>query len=278
MKYKKYLMWAGLILTMCLVGLVTTQPLLIKAIYAKYKSTDQFLTFEGDARIKYEQGAEQYAVTLNNSLDESQKAVEVALGAKFKKPISIYICSSQDVFNEYVYLSKNVRGAVYWGKLFLSPGAFNRGSLAKLTKHELTHYLFYTHLGERAHIEGIPLWFREGIAEFVANGGPKFTQGRSIQRFLSVKERESYLSGSLDFWFTTEDPSDAVSNGTVNWVLYKVGALLVHYLHDLSPQQFEELIKKLLAGQRFEKAVYSEYGRDIQTLRSEFTKYIQNAH
>ncbi|WP_370979487.1 hypothetical protein [Agaribacterium sp. ZY112] len=275
MKYKKYLMWGGLILTMCLVGLVVTQPLLIKAIYAKYKSTDQFLTFKGDARIKYEQGAEQNAITLNNILDESQKAVEIALGAQFNAPISIYICSSQDVFNEYVYLSKNVRGAVYWGKLFLSPGAFNRGSLAKLTKHELTHYLFYTHLGERAHIEGIPLWFREGIAEFVANGGSKFTKGRSIQHFMSVKERQSYLSGSLDFWFTTKDPTDAVSNGTVNWILYKVGALFVHYLHDLNPQKFEELVRELLAGKKFEQAIYSEYGRDTQTLKSEFTKYLQ---
>jgi hypothetical protein len=248
---------------------------LVKAIYAKFKSTDQFLTFKDDTRIKYEQGAEQYAITLNNILDESQNAVEIALGAKFKEPIDIYICSSQDVFNEYVYLSKNVRGAVYWGKLFLSPGAFNRGSLANLTKHELTHYLFYTHLGERAHIEGVPLWFREGIAEFVANGGPNFTEGRSIKYFMSVKERESYLSGDLDFWFITKDPSDAVSNGTVNWILYKVGALFVHYLHDLNPPKFEELIRDLLAGQKFEQAVYSEYGRDIQTLRSEFTKYLR---
>ena len=275
MNYKKYLMWTGLILTICFVGLLVTQPLLIKAVYAKYKSTDQFLTFKNDARIRYEQGAEQYAITLNKILDESQKAVEITLGAQFKEPISIYICSSQDVFNEYVYISKNVRGAVYWGKVFLSPGAFNRGSLTELTKHELTHYLFYTHLGERAHIEGIPLWFREGIAEFVSNGGPKYTEGRSAQSIMSVKERESYLSGDLDFWFTTKDPSDAVSNGTVNWILYRVGALFVHYLHDLNPQQFVELIQKLLAGEQFEQAVYSEYGRDIQTLRSEFTKYLQ---
>ena len=268
-------MWTGLVLTICFVGLLVTQPLLIKAVYAKYKSTDQFLTFKNDARIRYEQGAEQYAITLNKILDESQKAVEIILGAQFKEPISIYICSSQDVFNEYVYLSKNVRGAVYWGKVFLSPGAFNRGSLTELTKHELTHYLFYTHLGERAHIEGIPLWFREGIAEFVANDGPKYTKGRSVQSIMSVKERESYLSGDLDFWFTTKDPSDAVSNGTVNWILYRVGALFVHYLHDLNPQQFGGLIQKLLAGEHFEQAVYSEYGRDIQTLRSEFTKYLQ---
>lgn len=104
MKYKKYLMWAGLILTISLVGLVVTQPLLIKAIYAKYKSTDQFLTFKDDARIKYEQGAELYAITLNNILDESQKAVEIALGAQFtSQSMSIYAHLKMILMNMFIF-------------------------------------------------------------------------------------------------------------------------------------------------------------------------------
>ncbi len=137
------------------------------------------------------------ALVLSTVLNDSQKAVENTIKANFKQPIEIYICASQDVFNEYVFLSKNVRGAVYWGKLFLSPGAFNRGSLFTLTTHELTHYLFNTHLGEKAHIEGIPLWFREGIAEFVANGGATYTEGKDVFELMSWKESVAYCKRPL---------------------------------------------------------------------------------
>jgi hypothetical protein len=88
---------------------------------------------------------------LGGVLSDSQKAVENVLNANFQKPFEVYVCFSQEVFNEYVFLSKNVRGAVYWGKLFLSPGAFSRDSLKRLTSHELTHYFFILILA-RKHI------------------------------------------------------------------------------------------------------------------------------
>lgn len=127
MKFKKSLIWATSIAIACIIGIAITQPILVKAILAKYKSTDHFLILEADNRIRYEEFAKQNAHYLSGVLNDSQEAVVHALNANFEKPVEIYICSSQESFNEYVFLSKNVRGAVYWGKLFLSPGAFSRG-------------------------------------------------------------------------------------------------------------------------------------------------------
>lgn len=277
MKFKKPIIWAVSIVIICIVAIAIAQPVLVKAILAKYKSTDHFLVLQADDRVRYEAPAKQNALILSGFLNDSQHAVEHALHANFKKPVEVYVCASQESFNEYVFLSKNVRGAVYWGKLFLSPGAFSRGSAQRLTTHELTHYLFYTHLGEKAHIEGIPLWFREGVAEFVANGGGDYTAGKEVLDLMSNKEREAYLSGKLNFWFFTQNAVDAVTkDGVVNWLLYRVGALFVHFIHDSSPQQFDKLIKSLLSGIEFSEALQKSYGKDTESLLKEFTLYLSH--
>lgn len=210
-------------------------------------------------------------------LDGSQAKVALALKSQFKKPIEVYVCASQASFNDYVFLSKNVKGAVYWGKLFLSPGAFSQDDrfLVELTTHELTHYLFNTHLGEKAHLDNIPLWFREGIAVFLANGGAQYTKDQGVSDQISSEEQAAYLSGQVDFWFASQDPRDAVTkNGVVDWLLYRVGALFVHYMHDTQPENFDKLVQLLLLGTEFNAAVEGAYGKNMTLLRTEFAQYI----
>ncbi len=275
MKFKKPIIWSSLIAISCIIGIAVTQPILVKAVLAKYKSTDHFLTLETDNRIRYEESAEQNAQYLSKILDESQQAVVQALNANFEKPVVIYVCSSQESFNEYVFLSKNVRGAVYWGKLFLSPGAFTRGSVKRLTAHELTHYLFYTHLGEKSHIEGVPLWFREGIAEFVANGGANYTESSQVFELMTQGEREAFLSGKLNYWFFTKNAADAVTkDGVVNWMLYRIGAMFVHFIHDSNPQKFDKLIELLLSGIEFSEALGKSHKQDTDSLLKVFASYL----
>lgn len=260
-----------------LIGVWLSQPMFLKAVLAKYKSTDHFAVLAEDARVRYENDAKHNALALGKVIDGSQRRVEAVLKARFKKPIEVYVCASQDVFNEYVFLSKDVKGAVYWGKLFLSPGAFSQDPehLAEITAHELTHYLFYTHLGERAHLENVPLWFREGVAVFVANGGAEYTRLQGVAHMMTSEEKTGYLSGDTSFWFSSNDPRDAVAkNGTANWLLYRVGALFVHYLHDSHPAKFDELISLLLSGVQFDVAMKKSYGKDTQLLLAEFSRYL----
>lgn len=253
--------------------------MLLKALRAKFKSTDDFIVLSTDPRVRYQENAKENAIAVQQILQRSQDSVELILKSKFVDRVGVYVCSSQETFNEYVFLSKNVRAAVYWGKLFLSPGAFEGGesSLSELTTHELTHYLFYTHLGEKSSIENIPLWFREGLAVFVANGGAAYTHEKDVFHQISVKEKEAYLSGAVDYWFKTKDPRDAVGKtGGANWLLYRVGALFVHYLHDSHPADFEKLIKLLLSGTEFSRALELSYGKTIDSLLAEFQVNIGN--
>lgn len=265
------------VISLIFIALLLNDSLFLKAIIAKYKSTDNFIVLAEDPRVRYEKNAQDEAIALSRVLHASQRKVEVTLNAHFKKPIEIYVCASQETFNEYVYLSRNVRGAVYWGKLFLSPGAFDRGeeSLAELTAHELTHYLFYTHLGENAHIKNIPIWFREGIAVFVGDGGAAYTKDKDISALMSIEEKEAYQSGRIDFWFASENPADAVTkNGVANWLIYRVGASFVHYMHDSQPENFDKLTQLLLSGTEFSQALQVSYGRNIGVLREDFSQYL----
>jgi hypothetical protein len=184
-KQKKFVIFAVSLALLVIIGCLFSQSIFLQAVLAKYKSTDHFVVLGDDQRIRYEKSAEANAIALKPLLNGSKAQVESILHARFKKSIEVYVCSSQTSFNEYVFLSKNVKGAVYWGKLFLSPGAFSQDDsrLAELTTHELTHYLFYTHLGDKAHVKNIPLWFREAIAVFVANGGADYTRGGNILNF-----------------------------------------------------------------------------------------------
>ena len=128
-------------------------------------------------------------------------------------------------------------------------------------------------MGERSSIENIPLWFREGIAVFVANGGAAYTREKDVFHQMSSEEREAFQSGSVDDWFNSKDPRDAASKtGRVNWLLYRVGALFVHYLHDSHPAAFEKLVKLLLSGEKFDHAVELSYGRTIASLLAEFQR------
>lgn len=277
MRFKKLYIGIGVVLVTLLLVSVLINPLLIKAILAKYKSTSHFIPLETDSRIYYEASSKGNAISLASMLTSSQSIVEKSLGALFHEPVAVYICATQESFNEYVYLSKNVRGAVYWGKVFLSPGAFNRGSLERLMNHELTHYLFYTYLGERKSVTNIPLWFREGIAVYVANGGKEYTHLVGIKWLMPKREKDAFLSGGIDFWFSSDDPSDALTkNGTANGLFYGVGAAVVHFMQDQQPDGFEKLIEELLAGSKFDDALALSYMKDKDEILAEFAFYLRN--
>lgn len=276
LNYKKIVAGIASIVLLSIVAIGVTQPMLLKAVRAKFKSTDHFLSLAKDPRVRYEKNAEDNAAAVQEILDQSQKNVETALHAQFKKPVYVHVCASQQSFNEYVFLSKTVKGAVYWEKLFLSPAAFtqDRRFLGELTTHELTHYLFNTHLGEKAHVENVPLWFREGIAVYVANGAAGYTKDSSVYTLISYEESETFLSGDVDYWFVSKNPADAVKNGRANWLLYRVGAMLVHYMHDSQPAHFDKLIRLTLSGTEFDQAVQLAYGKNIELIRKQFAEYL----
>lgn len=265
------------VISIVMLGLILViNPMLIKAVMAKYKSTNHFLVLESDPRILYEQGSKNNALIVNKILDQRLTTVEEILGYSTMLTPSVYICNTQSSFNEYVYLSENVRGAVFWGKLFLSPRAFSQGSITRLLDHELTHHLFNSYLGEKSHIENIPLWFREGIAVYVANGGESFTRNKRLFYLMNKDEISAVLNKEVERWFQTSNPSAAVKKGVVNRSLYRISAMVVHFMQIKNPAQFNLLMQALISGKKFNVAVQESYGADFEELYDEFYAYLKN--
>lgn len=274
MRLWKPIGWVSFALGLCAVAAVIAEPLLIKGVLARFRSTDHFLVLDHDDRVRYEATAKTGAEAVADILSDRQDVVETILGASFQQPVQVFICATQESFNQYVFLSRNARGATYWGKIFLSPGAFQRGSLSRLVTHELTHYLFHSYLG-RNHVRNVPLWFREGVADYVANGGPSYTADRELRRRMIPQDRQALLSGDVDFWFETNDPGDAVtSNGVANVLLYRPGALFVHFIHDTDPEGFDALIQALLFGEPFDPAFTSAFDQSVRSMLAAFKDYL----
>jgi hypothetical protein len=83
---KKWIVVAASIVLILIIGAVVSQPLLFKAVLAKYKSTDHFVILAEDSRIRYEIPAKESALALQDVLDGSQAKVALALKSQFKKP------------------------------------------------------------------------------------------------------------------------------------------------------------------------------------------------
>jgi hypothetical protein len=279
MKYKKALLGSLMLVVALIAALLATQPLILKSLYARFKSTEHFLVLEKDPRIRYEEGAELNAEKVFSLLSETEEAVAQVLNSSFEEPIRIFVCATQDSFNEYVFLSQNVRGAVYWGNLFLSPGAFERGSLNSLLEHELTHYLFYTHLGERDHIRNVPLWFREGVAVFVDSiGGGSDVENADAFMPMNARDKSTFLSGEADYWFYSSRATDAVTEGGVaNAMLYRISGAVVHYLYITDTAGFKNFVQSLLSGANFNDALETTTEYSSESLLQSFREALQSS-
>ena len=123
-------------------------------------------------QIRYAPGAEAYAERVATILPAAIVKVEAAHYRPFLHAPEVFICDTDDCFHRFVDERYNFTAAVvYDNRLVLAPRLFDREPqrLEPILIHELSHL----HLGQqRGHYAlDIPLWFHEGLAVLVADGG-----------------------------------------------------------------------------------------------------------
>jgi hypothetical protein len=141
---------------------------------ALLKSKSQFTVSTINSNVLYEAGAEENAGKIASYLNTAVKHVEEIHGLPFTKPFNVYVCSTQKSLNEYVANPPNapIRGTVLYNSIFIAPSAFNwngedthQGTIL----HELSHLHMKQHLGFWAERVNIPVWFKEGLADYVCD-------------------------------------------------------------------------------------------------------------
>jgi hypothetical protein len=132
----------------------------------------EFTPLVGTPQVRFTPGAEEFARRVAAALPAAVSAVETGHYRRFRTAPEIYVCDSDACFHRFVSPRYNFTAAVvYDNRLLLAPRLFDREPerLAPILTHELSHL----HLGQvRGHYTpSIPIWFHEGFASLVAEGG-----------------------------------------------------------------------------------------------------------
>ena len=136
---------------------------------AALRSTDHFVSNVNDNRVLFEPGAEESADKIADFLPTAIQQVEKKQFRHFVEPVRIYVCASRESFKRL--FGADVRAGVLI-KLFLPPRIFEYGD--EVARKYLTHELSHLHLQQQIGIfkmNRLPMWFKEGLATSVSNGG-----------------------------------------------------------------------------------------------------------
>ena len=233
--------------------------------HALTRSRKHFIEHPLDQRILFEPGAEEMATIFASILPVAISRVEDAQIYPFRKTFRVYVCSSQERFNEYLALAGSyypVRGAVLWGNILIAPSAFNFMGMdthRETLIHELSHLHFRQRLG-RLKERRIPVWFREGYADLVAgSGGEGVTETEAFQMILSGKHFIPEESSGLF------RPFQKAQNNLSGPAFHRQAKMFVSFLAEKDTVQFRLLIRDLQDGIPFADSYMRLAGEDIQS-------------
>ena len=226
-----------------------------RAVLAMAKSTDGFLSLKADTRIKYEDGSIKLAEEIAPYLDPAMQAVENNQGV-FKKAVVIYVTKSIDSFSSYC-ASKYPSACVIGERLFISPKILKQQNrIPAILTHELSHLQLTQDIGRWDYQTNLPVWFKEGLAVYVSNGGGAegVTEQEAVEAIIKGKAIKPNGSGDLLFRKT------ASSFSLKPHTFYRQSEMYVKWLYRMSPNKFKQLFSSLEEGKILDKALSSVYG------------------
>ncbi|WP_153304852.1 peptidase MA family metallohydrolase [Desulfocapsa sulfexigens] len=235
------------------------------------KSTDGFQSLKQDSRIKYEDGSIKYAEEIAPYLEAAVQTIENKQGA-FEKPVVIYVTKSIDSFSSYC-ASKYPSSCVIGDRLFASPKLLKqKNRIPGILTHELSHLQHTQDIGRWNYQTKLPVWFKEGLAVYVSNGGgaEKVTEQEAAEAIYQGKTIKPNGSGALIFRKT------ASSFGLKTHMFYRQSEMYVRWLHDMSPSKFRKLFTALEQGKTLDEALSSVYGFTVHQGWSQFTGEIKH--
>ncbi len=130
-----------------------------------------FLPLAADPRVLHEPGGEDQAIRVAALLDRAVARVERVHGLPFRHPPRVHVCVDPQCFSRLVSGSGFSAAVLPGDMLVLSANLFGPESdrLAAILTHELSHLHLNQRLGH--YTPWLPVWFHEGLASLVAEGG-----------------------------------------------------------------------------------------------------------
>jgi hypothetical protein len=237
------------------------------------RSADNFKTLEADSRISYEPHAEDIARSVASFLPESIATVERELHGPFVKAVQVKIFESADNFAASTGVSKQEWGVMMSGTVYLSglvktaPGDHIKALLA----HELVHLYLQQRLVATKRHPTLPMWFEEGLAEFVSGGSAMVmvSEQDAIRAILAGNHFFSDAAGKL------EQP-ERCKYGVEAHMFYRQAEMFVAYLQSLEEAKFRSLILALADGEDFDISWRSHLGIPVDNAWRKFTEELES--
>ena len=244
---------------------------LIRHSVAALRSTDHFVPFLKDNRVLFEPGAEGVANKIAALLPASILQVEKRQYRPFVAPVRVYVCASRESFKRFY--GADVRAGVL-KKLFLSPRIFEFGD--EIARKYLVHELSHLHLQQRLGIfkmSRLPMWFKEGLAASVSDGGGAHlaTRERAIE---FLREGKHLVPNRADGFVFRTTPSDF---GLKPHMFYRQSMMFVDFLEAASETGYRDLLLGVEDGERLAAVLERAYHKAPEELWVEFLDKVNEA-
>lgn len=228
------------------------------------RSTDHFIRNERDPRVLFEPGAEEHADTVVHFLPSAVRQVEDRQYRPFASLVEVYVCASRESYYR-MYGMDNRAGVLT--KLFLSPRLFEEPD--ETVKLYLTHELSHLHLQQQLGVfrmSRLPVWFKEGLAAYVSDGGgaQTVTEKQATGSIISGKHFVPDETGGFVFQKTASDW------GLEHHMFYRQSMMFVRYLATANESGFRRLLLAVEDGERFSAALQAAYDKKLEELWGEF--------
>jgi hypothetical protein len=214
----------------------------------------------------------QFAGEVSDILPNLIDSVEAKLGHKIKNMPNIYVCTSNKSFCKYA-------GAKYPGPrakvtpkgFFISPRLNGAKDRNEIIYHELSHVVLLQNLGVYHYIR-IPVWFHEGLATYISNGGGSgnITDNAAIEEILKGNHFHPVSHENVLF------PKSFSNDKLVPWMEYRQSMLFVKFLKEGKEREFEILLNAIFEKETFAKAIKISYGMSVSELWKKFIDKLTN--
>ncbi len=241
---------------------------------ALFKSKSHFIRHSLNNKVFYESGAEEFANIIAAYLPDAMTRVERIHRLPFKKSFFVYVCNSQRSLNEYIAHDPKIRirGTVVFGNVFVSPSAFDwngedthRGTIL----HELSHLHLQQHLGFINNRVKIPIWFHEGLANFVCDcAGESISDQEAIK---AIKNGYHFLPNDCGNLFKLKGPS---YYGIDYPMFHKQTKLFVTYMNHYNNLAFNDFLLAIQSGKSFSESFKKYYKTDINEFWNQFINHL----
>jgi Tol biopolymer transport system component len=223
--------------------------------------------------VYFYEGSEELADAVGTIAESANERFESVLGHELSTVIPIIVYASHNDFRQTNVTSSHLGETVGgFTELFKNrvvlPFTGSYEDLRHVIYHELTHvFMFdivYGGLVEsvirQAYMNPVPLWFVEGLAEYVSSGWD--SEAEMILRDLTISDMIvpiEYLSGG--------------------YLVYKEGQSVLCYIADTyGPQKVEEMVKTIAKTHNMERALMDATGFTTPELSDSWQDYLNRRY